>query len=168
MYTEINNKMEASEAYFSKIIKENKSTIFTVCYMFSNDKEEVNDLFQNILINIWQGLSKFEGRSNMKTWIYRISLNSCISASRKKKRDDTIPLSMDIDLFDKSNDESNKQIELLHKRISKLQPFDRAIVLLWLENMPYEEIGQIIGISTRNVTVRMFRIREQLKNMSIE
>lgn len=160
--------MEASEAYFSKIIKENKSTIFTVCYMFSNDKEEVNDLFQNILINIWQGLSKFEGRSNMKTWIYRISLNSCISASRKKKRDDTIPLSMDIDLFDKSNDESNKQIELLHKRISKLQPFDRAIVLLWLENMPYEEIGQIIGISTRNVTVRMFRIREQLKNMSIE
>ena len=168
MYTEINNKMEASEAYFSKIIKENKSTIFTVCYMFSNDKEEVNDLFQNILINIWQGLSKFEGRSNMKTWIYRISLNSCISASRKKKRDDTIHLSMDIDLFDKSNDESNKQIELLHKRISKLQPFDRAIVLLWLENMPYEEIGQIIGISTRNVTVRMFRIREQLKNMSIE
>jgi RNA polymerase sigma factor (sigma-70 family) len=168
MYTEINNKMEASEAYFSKIIKENKSTIFTVCYMFSNDKEEVNDLFQNILINIWQGLSKFEGRSNMKTWIYRISLNSCISSSRKKKRDDTIPLSMDIDLFDKSNDESNKQIELLHKRISKLQPFDRAIVLLWLENMPYEEIGQIIGISTRNVTVRMFRIREQLKNMSIE
>ncbi|WP_024994792.1 RNA polymerase sigma factor [Phocaeicola paurosaccharolyticus] len=160
--------MEASEAYFSKIIKENKSTIFTVCYMFSNDKEEVNDLFQNILINIWQGLSKFEGRSNMKTWIYRISLNSCISSSRKKKRDDTIPLSMDIDLFDKSNDESNKQIELLHKRISKLQPFDRAIVLLWLENMPYEEIGQIIGISTRNVTVRMFRIREQLKNMSIE
>lgn len=104
----------------------------------------------------------------MKTWIYRISLNSCISSSRKKKRDDTIPLSMDIDLFDKSNDESNKQIELLHKRISKLQPFDRAIVLLWLENMPYEEIGQIIGISTRNVTVRMFRIREQLKNMSIE
>lgn len=142
MYTEINNKMEASEAYFSKIIKENKSTIFTVCYMFSNDKEEVNDLFQNILINIWQGLSKFEGRSNMKTWIYRISLNSCISSSRKKKRDDTIPLSMDIDLFDKSNDESNKQIELLHKRISKLQPFDRAIVLLWLENMPYEEIGR--------------------------
>src|SRR5574344_1376222 len=91
MYTQINNKMEASEAYFSKIIKENKSTIFTVCYMFSNDKEEVNDLFQNILINIWQGLSKCEGRSNMKTWIYRISLNSCISASRKKKRDDTIP-----------------------------------------------------------------------------
>src|SRR5574344_47696 len=168
MYTEINNKMEASEAYFSKIIKENKSTIFTVCYMFSNDKEEVNDLFQNILINIWQGLSKFEGRSNMKTWIYRISLNSCISSSRKKKRDDTIPLSMDIDLIDKSNDESNKQIELLDKRIRKLQPFDRAIVLLWLENMPYEEIGQIIGISTRNVTVRMFRIREQLKNMSIE
>ena len=59
-----------------------------------------------------------------------------------------------------------KPADMLHKRISKLQPFDRAIVLLWLENLPYEEIGQIVGISTKNVSVRLFRIREQLKQMS--
>ena len=72
---------------------------------------------------------------------------------------------MDINLFEDS-DEETKQVDILHKRISKLQPFDRAIVLLWLENMPYEEIALIVGISVKNVSVRLFRIREQLKQMS--
>ena len=74
-------------------------------------------------------------------------------------------LTMDINLFE-DRDEDTRQVDMLHKRISKLQPFDRAIVLLWLENLSYEEIGQIVGISTKNVSVRLFRIREQLKNMS--
>ena len=71
---------------------------------------------------------------------------------------------MDINLFEDS-DEDTRQVDLLHKRISRLQPFDRAIVLLWLENLSYEEIGQIVGITTKNVSVRLYRIREQLKNI---
>ena len=133
--------------------------------MFSKDEDEVNDLFQETLVNLWQGFDKFEGRSNVKTWIYRVSLNTCISMDRKKKHRKTVPLSMDINLFE-DHDEGTKQIGLLHKRISKLQPFDRAIVLLWLENISYEEIGMIVGITTKNVSVRLYRIREQLKNMS--
>lgn len=72
---------------------------------------------------------------------------------------------MDIALFE-DNDRETKQINMLHKRISRLQPFDRAIVLLWLENMSYEEIGAVVGISTKNVSVRLFRIKEELKKMS--
>ena len=74
-------------------------------------------------------------------------------------------LSMDINLF-RDNDDDTKQVDMLHQRISQLKPFDRAIVLLWLENLSYEEIGQIVGISTKNVSVRLFRIKEQLKQMS--
>lgn len=157
--------METSEQEFAQIIQQNRSTIYTVCYMFSKDEDEVNDLFQETLVNLWQGFDKFEGRSNVKTWIYRVSLNTCISMDRKKKHRKTVPLSMDINLFE-DHDEGTKQIGLLHKRISKLQPFDRAIVLLWLENISYEEIGLIVGITTKNVSVRLYRIREQLKNMS--
>jgi len=157
--------METSEQEFAQIIQQNRSTIYTVCYMFSKDEDEVNDLFQETLVNLWQGFDKFEGRSNVKTWIYRVSLNTCISMDRKKKHRKTVPLSMDINLFE-DHDEGTKQIGLLHKRISKLQPFDRAIVLLWLENISYEEIGMIVGITTKNVSVRLYRIREQLKNMS--
>lgn len=157
--------METSEQEFAQIIQQNRSTIYTVCYMFSKDEDEVNDLFQETLVNLWQGFDKFEGRSNVKTWIYRVSLNTCISMDRKKKHRKTVPLSIDINLFE-DHDEGTKQIGLLHKRISKLQPFDRAIVLLWLENISYEEIGLIVGITTKNVSVRLYRIREQLKNMS--
>ena len=154
--------MEQKENDFSRIIREQKSTIYTVCYMFSKDKQEVDDLFQEVLVRLWQGYDSFEGKSDLRTWVYKVSLNTCISIDRKKKRRKTQPLIEGIDLFDK-NDADNRQTDLLHQRIQKLQAFDRAIVLLWLENMSYEEIAQIVGISVKNVSVRLFRIKEQLK-----
>ncbi|HAT61809.1 MAG TPA: RNA polymerase subunit sigma-70 [Prevotella sp.] len=155
--------METLQKEFAQIVKENKSTIYTVCYMFSGDSEEVDDLFQEVLVNLWKGFDSFMGHSNIRTWIYRIALNTCISLNRKKKLK-TIPLSMDVNLFEDS-DEDTKQIKLLHDRINKLGPFDKAIVLLWLENISYDEIGAIVGISTQNVASRLFRIKEKLKNM---
>ena len=164
--------MNALEKQFAQTAAEHKSTIYTVCYMFSQDVDEVNDLFQEVLVNLWKGFESFEHRSDIKTWIYRVALNTCISIDRKKKvstilqrRQATERLTMDINLFE-DRDEDTKQVDMLHKRISKLQPFDRAIVLLWLENLSYEEIGQIVGITTKNVSVRLFRIREQLKSMT--
>ena len=157
--------MNNLETEFARMLREQKSTIYTVCYMFSKDQDEVNDLFQEVLINLWKGYQGFEGRSEMRTWVYRVSLNTCISLERKKKRRNTIPLSIDIDLFS-DQDEGSRQVEMLRKRISQLGPFDRAIVLLWLENMTYEEIGRTVGISTKNVSVRLYRIKEQLKSMS--
>ena len=156
------------ELEFAQTVREHKGTIYTVCYMFSNNPEEVADLFQEILINLWKGFPKFRGESNVRTWIYRISLNTCISSERKKSRMvETLPLTMDINLFYDSDDES-KQVQMLRDRINKLGPFDRAIVLLWLENLSYDDIGAIVGISAKNVSVRLVRIKEQLKKMSNE
>lgn len=157
--------MKALEAEFAQIVKENRSTIYTVCYMFSKDPNEVGDLFQETLINLWRGFASFKGKSEVSTWIWRVSLNTCISSERKKKLRRTEPLSMELNVFD-SRDEDNRQIQMLHSRIHRLQPFDRAIVLLWLENLSYEEIASIVGISVKNVSVRLFRIKEELKKMS--
>jgi RNA polymerase sigma factor (sigma-70 family) len=132
--------------------------------MFSNDSEEVNDLFQEVLINLWKGIDSFKSQSNIRTWIYRVALNTCISAERKKKVK-TVPLEMEVNFFEDS-DEDTLQVKMLHDRINKLQPFDKAIVLLWLENISYDEIGAIVGISTTHVASRLFRIKEKLKNMS--
>ena len=160
--------MDTLELDFARTVREHKGTIYTVCYMFSKDEEEVADLFQDILVNLWKGFAKFRGESSVRTWIYRVSLNTCISAERKKKRKgETVPLDMDINLFDDSV-ENLKQIRMLQNRISRLGPFDRAIVLLWLENLSYDEIGAIVGITAKNVSVRLFRIKEQLRNMSDE
>lgn len=160
--------MSETEKEFAQIVREHKTTIYTVCYMFSKDKEEVEDLFQDILIALWQGLDSFRGESNIRSWIYRISLNTCISAERKRRRRrESTRLDMNINLFS-DTDEDSRQAQMLKARICKLGVFDRAIILLWLENLSYEEIGAIVGISAKNVSVRLVRIREQLKNMSNE
>ena len=159
--------MEPNEKEFAQVVREQKSTIYTVCYMFSKDNDEVNDLFQEILINLWKGFASFEGRSDIRTWVYRVALNTCITIDRKKKRrrDKEAKVEMDINLYE-DNDADTKQVKKLYERINKLGVFDRAIVLPWLEGMPYDEIGQIVGISSKNVSVKLVRIREELKNMN--
>ena len=160
--------MKQYEKEFTNVVRENKATIYTVCYMFSSDKDEVDDLFQEVLVALWRGFESFRGESKVSSWIYRVALNTCISAERKKsRRPDTARLTMDINLFSDTDDES-RQAQMLRERIGKLGVFDRAIVLLWLENLSYEEIGAIVGITAKNVSVRLVRIREQLKNMSNE
>lgn len=161
--------MNELETEFTRMVKEQKSTIYTVCLMFSDDADEVEDMVQETLINMWRGLEKFEERSNLRTWVWRVAMNTCISFDRKRKRNSDEVTSLDrigiarADVSDETQDD--KQIRMLHDRIHKLGVFDRAIVLLWLEDMSYDEIGQIVGISAKNVSVRLVRIREQLKNM---
>lgn len=151
---------------FTHTIEEHKATIYTVCHMFANNKEEVDDLFQEALIALWRGFGSFRGESQIRTWIYRVSLNTCINSERKKsRRADSARLKMDINLFSDTDHES-RQVQMLRERIGRLGLFDRAIILLWLENLSYDEIGQIVGISAKNVSVRLVRIREQLKSMS--
>ena len=157
--------MNLNEQQFTQMVEQQKSTIYTVCYLFSKDKDEVNDLFQEVLINLWQGFERFEGRSDVRTWVYRVALNTCISQDRRRRRRSDVELTLDIDLF-RDADADTRQVDLLHKRIQRLQPFDRAIVLLWLEDLSYDEIAQIVGITTKNVSVRLVRIKEQLKRMS--
>ena len=158
--------MENIELQFTKMVKEYRKTIYTVCYFFSKDTEEVNDLYQEILINLWKGFPNYRGESSLKTWIWRVSLNTCSNQERKKKsRIQTVPLSIDIDLYN-DDDAGSRQIQMLYERINRLDVFDRAIILLWLENMTYQDIADVVGISVSNVTTRLFRIKEQLKTMS--
>lgn len=157
--------MNTQELEFTRFVRDNKTTIYTVCYMFSKDSDEVNDLFQEILIKLWKGFGSFKGDSSAKTWIYRVALNSCLDADRKKKRaGERVPLSMDIDPYE-DTDADAMQIRQLYDRIAKLGLIDRSIILLWLEALSYDEIGEIVGISPKNVSVKLVRIKEQLKKL---
>lgn len=145
------------------MVREHKSTIYTVCYMFSNDEDEVSDLFQETLINLWKGFESFRHESKLSTWIYRVAMNTCISADRKKRKQVTkVPLSMNIDLYN-DEDHETKQVRQLHERIQRLDLVDRALVMMWLEGMNYEEIAEVVGISVKNVGVKLVRIKEKLK-----
>ena len=156
--------MNITEREFTQLVHEQKSTIYTVCYMFARDKDEAADLFQDVLINLWKGIGKFRNDSEISTWVYRVSLNTCISADRKKRKMPTTRLDMNIDLFD-DDDTDSRQIQVLRQRIQRLQPLERAIVLLWLESLSYQEIADIVGLTPKNISVRLTRIRLQLKQM---
>lgn len=159
--------MTEQESKFTELVREYKNTIYTVCMMFADKPEDTDDLVQEALINLWRGFQKAD--DVCKSWVWRVSMNSCITIDRKrKKRSSECPLTADMESMMNNCDESdrNNNIKLLYDRIHQLNAFDRAIVMLWLEGMPYEEIGDIIGISTKNVSVRLIRIKEQLKKMN--
>ena len=156
-------KQQDNGEKFAQLVREHKSTIYTVCYMFSHDEEEVNDLFQETLINMWKGIDSFREESKISTWIYRVALTTCLLQERKKKKEvKKVPLTMDVNFFE-DNDANSTQVRMLHQRIGKLGLVDRALVMMWLEGMNYEEIGAVMGISAQNVGVKLFRIKEQLK-----
>lgn len=158
--------MNNLEFEFTKMVREYRKSIYSICYFFSENPTDVEDLFQEVLVNLWKGFPKFRGDSSLKTWIWRISLNTCCSLQRRNSRNvPTIPLAIDKDLFSES-DQDGRQVKMLYDRVNKLEVFDRAIILLWLESMSYDEIAAIVGITTASVTSRLFRIKEQLKSMS--
>ena len=160
--------MDNTEKEFERLVRAHKEVIYTTCYMFSKNDDEVADLFQETLINMWKGVLKSSSHmlaaapENQKAWVYRVALNTCISYDRNKRKHPTVPLTMDVNLFD-DNDSRTRQADMLHQRIGRLQPFDRAIVLLWLEDISYDEIANIMGITAKNVSVRLVRIREELR-----
>lgn len=133
--------------------------------MFSDNQADADDLFQEALINLWRGYGSFRGDSSVRTWVYRVSMNTCISFDRKKKKRSSIPTDIDPSLFIEET-EAGAQTAQLHRRIQQLDLADRAVVLMWLEDMPYDEIGAVIGISAKAVGVRLVRIREKLKRMN--
>lgn len=157
--------MEDVELQFNNLVQLHKSTIYTVCYMFTDNQNEMEDLFQEVLVNMWKGYHSFRGDATVSTWVYRVAMNTCISMDRKKRRNHSDIFPTSVVPFDSTNDVKSAQVRHLHERICRLDVVDRAIVLLWLENLSYAEIGQIIGITPQNVGVKLLRIKEQLKKM---
>ena len=156
----------AKEKQFEELVKQYKRTIYSVCYMFSRDKEEINDLFQEILVRLWLGFDQFEQRSSVSTWVYRIALNTAINSDKRaKRRPQTVPLSTDIDPYD-PQDSSLEQVRQLYALINQLDVMDRGLVLLWLEGIGYDEIAAIMGITVANVGIKLHRIKEKLVQKS--
>ena len=156
-----------SETEFEKLIYDNQGLIIKVCNIYCNNRHDKDDLFQDITINLWKGLDSFKGDSKLSTWIYKVSLNTAISRFRRKKFN-TVDIDQIHDLKTDPPDHENEQefqIKALYKAISKLKPVEKAIILLYLEEKSYDEIAGIIGISTKNVSVKLVRIKKKLEKI---
>jgi RNA polymerase sigma-70 factor, ECF subfamily len=135
--------------------------------MYENDPEVRNDLFQEIVLQLWKSFPSFRGEAKITTWMYRIALNTAISGfrkqSRKVKMEDLKEVHFDIS--DSGSDEQEENFQKLQWAIRQLSEIERAMIMMALEEVPYEEIAETIGISQNNVRVRMNRIREKLRKM---
>lgn len=154
------------EKEFINMIEQHSRLIYKICYMYASDKDELNDLYQEIMINLWRSHELFRGEAKYSTWIYRIGLNTCVSYIRQKKRKPLL-VPLDVDLENIAEQENNlEELQELYRLINKLSKLERAIVLLYLEEKTYDEIAEIVGISRGNVAVKLNRIKTKLKEMS--
>lgn len=148
------------------MMEQNHALIMRVCYMYATDREHLNDLYQETAINLWQGMEKFKGDSKLSTWIYRTTLNTCISYFRKNHRhDDTESLEILME-FPADDSERTEQLREMYRLITRLRKLDRAIILLWLDEKSYDEIAEITGLSRNNVASRLHRIKSQLSQLA--
>ena len=129
--------MDNKEQVFTQMVREQKSTIYAVCYMFSKDTDEIDDLFQEILIRLWKGYDSFRAESDVRTWIYRVSLNSCLNADKKRRRaGERVPLSVDIDPFEDTDDRALQTKRLyarwlsIDKRVTQVAGVALVLVLV--------------------------------------
>ncbi|TKG94644.1 sigma-70 family RNA polymerase sigma factor [Puteibacter caeruleilacunae] len=153
---------------FVNIITENQGIIHKVCSIYCDNEEDRKDLFQEILAQLWKSYASFRSESKFSTWMYRVALNTAITSFKRGKRqpDRTNLPEGNIQIPDEGYDmETEEQIKHLYKAISKLTGIEKSIILLYLENHPYEEIAEITGITQNYVRVKMNRIKKKLKKL---
>lgn len=153
---------------FISVITKNQGIIHKVCGIYCDTQEDREDMFQEIVTQLWKSYPTFRNESKVTTWMYRVALNTAITFFKKDKRR---PDRGDIDqtkfqIAEAEYDfEVEEQIKMLHKAIAKLTGVEKSIILLYLENKKYEEIAEIVGITQNYVRVKMNRIKLKLKKL---
>lgn len=124
------------------MLLQNKRIIYKICFMYARDNDDINDLYQDVVLSLWKSFRNFKGHSSVSTWIYRITLNTCITNLRKKKNYDYVPLKQDIDILDDC--EHDECMKHLYQLIHQLDNVDKMYIMLWLDEKSYDEIAEIV------------------------
>lgn len=158
---------ENLEREFLAVIREYERVIYKVCYLYTTPNAPLNDLYQEVVINIWKAFAKFRGECKISTWIYRIALNTCISFMRKEKNiPEIVGLTQDVHSMTDEDDELQAMLKELYHLINQLGQLDKSIILLYLEEKSYEEIAEITGLTQTNVATKLSRIKDKLRKMN--
>ncbi len=152
---------------FIRVIKDNQNLIYKICFTYCQHPENRKDLQQEILMQLWNSFSKFDGRVKVSTWIYRVALNTAISFYRNDWKHTTPKVRLDtsvIALTQVAEDaEQDDRIVMLYRVIDGLNEMDKALILLYLEDTSYKDMADILGLSETNVATKISRIKKYLK-----
>lgn len=141
--------------------------IIKICRAYTHSQADFEDYYQEVCLQIWRSKDSFKGDSNWSTWIYRLSLNVCLTLLRKDKKNQHIVTTEPLPAEQKEEKAafSDEDLNQLYRAIRQLKEIDRAVILLYLEEKSYQEIAEIMGTNANNVGVRIKRIKERLKKM---
>lgn len=157
------------ENTFLTALEHNQQKLYRICSVYSKDADDTKDLFQETLITIWQAMPSFKTESSIGTWMYRITLNVCLrfrsnSIKKQKKFPPINSITIGSDQTEIENTEQNVQLIKLRNCIKQLNEADKAVITLYLEELPYKEISAVLGLSENNVAVKVKRIKKKLLN----
>ena len=154
---------------FENVVKTHERLIYKICRLYGNSEDDRQDLYQDIVIQLWKSYPKFRGEAKLSTWLYRIGLNVAITQIRKQKRQiyatDIETLNMEFP-EDASHLEETEKFRTMYAAIDKLNDVEKAIVMLYLDDKSYDEMEDILGISNGNLRVKMNRIKEKLRQLT--
>ena len=152
---------------FISEIKSNKGLIYKICRMYCDTKEDQDDLFQDIIIQLWRSSPSYKGLSKFSTWLYQIALNTAVTRLKKRKRQGEIVEldneALNIPAIDAT--EKNERKQLLDMAIQKLSDVEKAIIILYMEEYSYKEMSEMIGISESNIGFKLNNIKSKLKEI---
>jgi RNA polymerase sigma factor (sigma-70 family) len=149
---------------FVRVIQENMALIYKVSKIYSNSREDEQDLYQEIVYQLWKSFSSFRNESKVSTWMYRIALNTAISNLNKEKRKGTfLPINeWVLNKTDTDDPLREERYEILYSKIRELNTVEKGIILLYLEGKSYEEMSVITGFTSTNIGTRLGRIKQKL------
>ena len=158
--------MRNSEDVFEKLLKENKHKIYRICRIYAVTPIEPQDLFQEVVFQIWRSLSNFKGNSSIDTWVYRIALNVCLRSKMKFDKNNQKTTGFDAIHFVPAAETldplEEEKFKYLKECIATLNEADTSLIVLYLDDLPYREIAVITGLSENHIAVKMRRIRKKL------
>jgi RNA polymerase sigma-70 factor (ECF subfamily) len=172
LVTKINSRRQIiismTQEEFVRQVQANQGIIQKICRLYGQTRPDREDLFQEIIVQLWKAVPKFQEQSRFSTWLYRVALNTAISDFRKKRR--ALPVIQtevaSLEIESELIDDKDERLKTLYAAISRLQEIDKAIVMLYLEDKSYDEMEDIVGISASTLRVRMNRIKEKLRELT--
>ncbi|CAD5276843.1 MULTISPECIES: RNA polymerase sigma factor [unclassified Imperialibacter] len=161
--------MSKLEETFLGALEQNQQRLIRICSVYAKDAEDRKDLFQEVLVTIWQSMPSFQGKSSIGTWMYRITLNVCLGLQSRATKHRSRFIHMDSEAIGNIGGgdrvpEPHPRLDGLRSCIDKLNDADKAIIMLYLEELPYKDISDITGLSENNVAVKVMRIKTRLFN----
>jgi RNA polymerase sigma-70 factor, ECF subfamily len=148
---------------FVYLINRHRKLIWKVCWMYGRMPQDRDDLFQEIVYRLWRAYPGFEGRSEFSTWLYRVALNTAITYDRSVRRKPEEPLDERIEL--PAPTATDERTELFYRAVQSLNSTDRALLVMHLEGLTYEEIGSVLGLTDNHVGVKLNRVKNKLQQL---